>query len=140
MGVITACSSIDFKGNDFKALVYELMPKGSLEMWLYSNLEDNDQLHQHLNLMQRLNIAIDVAHAMDYMHNGNDPPVIHCDLKPANILLDENMTAHVGDFGLVKLLPQVFEQLQSSSSIGFRGTVGYAAPGNKITLTLVIQF
>ncbi|KNA04209.1 hypothetical protein SOVF_201770 [Spinacia oleracea] len=127
VGVITACSSIDFQGNVFKALVYELMSNGSLDRWLHSNPEDDYQL-QNLSLLQRLNIAIDVANALDYIHNGNDIPIIHCDLKPTNILIDVDMTAHVGDFGLVKLIPEISEQLHNSSSVGVRGTIGYAAP------------
>ena len=127
VGVITACSSIDFQGNDFKALVYEFMSNGSLDRWLHPSAEQDEQF-QSLSLLQRLNIAIDVAQALDYIHSGNETPIIHCNLKPTNILLDQDLTAHVGDFGLVKLLPKMSEQLYNSSSIGVRGTVGYAAP------------
>ncbi|XP_021755279.1 probable LRR receptor-like serine/threonine-protein kinase At3g47570 [Chenopodium quinoa] len=127
VGVITACSSIGFQGNVFKALVYELMSNGSLERWLHSNPEEDVQ-YQNLTLQQRLNIAIDLAHALDYIHNGIGTSIIHCDLKPSNILLDDDMTSHVGDFGLVKLIPEISEQLYNSSSVGVRGTVGYTAP------------
>ncbi|XP_021755925.1 LRR receptor-like serine/threonine-protein kinase EFR [Chenopodium quinoa] len=81
-----------------------------------------------LTFRERLNIAIDVAHALDYIHNGIGTSIIHCDLKPTNILLDDDMTAHIGDFGLVKLIPEIAEQLYNSSTIGVRGTVGYTAP------------
>ena len=81
--------------------------------------------------MQRLNIIIDIADALDYLHNNCEPPIVHCDLKPSNILLDEDLVAHVGDFGLAKILSEpVAEQLHDSKSLfGIRGTTGYVAPG-----------
>ncbi|XP_050257239.1 receptor kinase-like protein Xa21 [Quercus robur] len=127
--IITSCSSVDFQGNDFKALVYEFMPNGSLEKWLHMDLEtDTEQAKiQNLNLLQRTNIAIDVACALDYLHYHCLVPVVHCDLKPSNILFDYDMTAHVGDFGLAKLLSELTIPKQSSS-IGIRGTIGYTPP------------
>ncbi|KAA8534091.1 hypothetical protein F0562_031716 [Nyssa sinensis] len=127
--IITTCSSIDFQGNDFKALVYEFMPNGSLERWLHSSSEsDNGQDEpQTLNLHQRINVAIDVASALDYLHNHCEKTIIHCDLKPSNVLLDSDMVAHVGDFGLARYLPELSNPSQSSS-LGIRGTIGYAAP------------
>ncbi|XP_059286823.1 receptor kinase-like protein Xa21, partial [Lycium ferocissimum] len=92
--VITSCSN-----PDFKALVLEYMSNGSLEEWLHSN--DN-----FLNDIQRLDIMIDVANALEYLHHGYSTPVVHCDIKPSNILLDEDMTAHVTDFGVSKLLSE----------------------------------
>ncbi|THG02387.1 hypothetical protein TEA_004319 [Camellia sinensis var. sinensis] len=123
--VITSCSSIDFKGNDFKALVFEFMQNESLESWLYpSSLEQNDT--ENLNLTQRLNIAIDVALALEYLHHHYDIPIAHCDLKPGNVLLDNNLSARVGDFGLAKFLIATTgdSNYARSSSIGVRGTVG----------------
>jgi serine/threonine protein kinase len=81
--------------------------------------------------MQRLNIAVDVADAVDYLHSRCEPPVIHCDLKPSNILLDEDFVAHVGDFGLAKIVPEpaAEQRMNSKSSVGIRGTIGYIAPG-----------
>ncbi|KAM7462605.1 hypothetical protein LguiA_030726 [Lonicera macranthoides] len=119
--IITSCSSIDFGGNDFKALVYEFMPNGSLERWLHSNQEN-------LNLHQRISVAIDVAFALDYLHHESGKPVIHCDLKPSNILLDVDMVAHVGDFGLAKFSTPESENANQSQSVGVKGTIGYAAP------------
>ncbi|XP_031286476.1 probable LRR receptor-like serine/threonine-protein kinase At3g47570 [Pistacia vera] len=119
--VITSCSSIDFQGNDFKAIVYEYMPNGSLDKWLHPALEKN------LTLLKRINITIDVASAIDYLHYRCHEPILHCDLKPSNVLLDDDMTAHVGDFGLARFLPEVSNPNQSSF-VGVRGTIGYAAP------------
>ncbi|XP_050233450.1 probable LRR receptor-like serine/threonine-protein kinase At3g47570 [Mercurialis annua] len=102
--IISSCSSIDSRGHDFKALVYEFMPNGSLDGWLHPSPPDQPPQSSKLNLIQRLNIAIDVAAALDYLHHYCHVPVIHCDLKPSNILLDNDLTAHVCDFGLAKLL------------------------------------
>ncbi|GLT30559.1 hypothetical protein SLA2020_053530 [Shorea laevis] len=128
--IITSCSSIDFQGNDFKALVYELIPNGSLEHWLHSSAQetnDGQSKVQSLSLLQRINIAIDVASALDYLHYNCSKPIVHCDLKPSNILLDNDMTGHVGDFGLAKFILESKTPSQSSS-IGVRGTIGYTAP------------
>ncbi|KAL7164774.1 hypothetical protein ACSBR2_040639 [Camellia fascicularis] len=115
--IITACSSIDFKGNNFKALVFEFM---------------ENVLHEpkNLNFVQRLNIAIDVACALDYLHHHCEMAFIHCDLKPSNILLDGDLCAHVSDFGLAKIFSATngISSHQQSSSIGIRGTIGYVAP------------
>ncbi|XP_021720192.1 probable LRR receptor-like serine/threonine-protein kinase At3g47570 [Chenopodium quinoa] len=119
--VVTACSSMDFKGNDFKALVYEFMPNGNLQQWIHIG-----KYERTLNLIQRVNIAIDVACALDYLHNYCDIPIIHCDLKPSNILLDNDMVAHVGDFGLARF--HLHARVSYSSSLAVRGTVGYVAP------------
>ncbi|KAL7253383.1 hypothetical protein ACSBR1_007838 [Camellia fascicularis] len=127
--IITSCSSVDFQGNEFKALVYEFMPNGSLEGWLHSTPETNNGQNEHrrLNLLERINIAIDVACALDYLHHQCHTPIIHCDLKPSNILLDNDMVAHVGDFGLARFCPELTIPNQSSS-IGIRGSIGYVPP------------
>ncbi|XP_024198478.2 probable LRR receptor-like serine/threonine-protein kinase At3g47570 [Rosa chinensis] len=127
--IITACSSVDFRGNDFKALVYEFMENGSLEEWLHpiTGIEDAPMT---LSLIQRLDIAIDVACALDYLHNHCETPIVHCDLKPSNVLLDNDLIGHVADFGLARVLSRLPNNISAnqSSSIGIRGTVGYAAP------------
>ncbi|CAL5373621.1 unnamed protein product [Camellia sinensis] len=139
--VFTACSSVDYNGNDFKALVYEFMVNGSLEDWLHAN-ENEDEVHvesRNLNLLQRLNIVVDVASTLDYLHHRCSEPIVHCDLKPSNVLLNDEMIGHVGDFGLARFLPEgTYNSFATqSSSIGLRGSVGYAAPeygmGNEVT-------
>ncbi|KAL0323247.1 UNVERIFIED_CONTAM: putative LRR receptor-like serine/threonine-protein kinase [Sesamum angustifolium] len=130
--VLTACSGVDLQGNDFKALVYEYMPNGSLHDWLHPQL-DKDLTRgelRYLNLVQRLNIAIDIACAVEYLHLQSGTPIIHCDLKPSNVLLDDEFVGHVGDFGLARFLCKAtdsFSKHQTSSSL-VRGTIGYTAP------------
>ncbi|CAK9146335.1 unnamed protein product [Ilex paraguariensis] len=105
--VINSCSNLVFK-----AIVLEYMPNGSLEKWLYSP-----------NYF--LDIMIDVALALDYLHHGYSIPVVHCDLKPSNLLLDEHMVAHVSDFGIAKLLGE--ESIALTKTLA---TLGYIAPGD----------
>ncbi|XP_017629095.1 receptor kinase-like protein Xa21 [Gossypium arboreum] len=129
--VLTAVSGFDYQGNDFKALVYEFMEKGSLEDWLHPSVDMNEQeTVRNLNFFQRVTVAIDVAHALEYLHHRCETPIIHCDLKPSNILLHEEMVADISDFGLAKLLStdRVSYSANQSSSLGFRGTIGYAPP------------
>ncbi|CAN1187547.1 Probable LRR receptor-like serine/threonine-protein kinase At3g47570 [Linum perenne] len=134
--IITVCSSVDHQGNDFKALVYEYLANGSLEDWLHNPIERLDVSTRNLNFIQRINISIDISSAIDYLHNHCGSPIVHCDLKPSNILLDEDMVAHVGDFGLSIFISTIVNP--SSSSIGIKGTVGYAPPeygmGNQVSI------
>ncbi|KAI3793186.1 hypothetical protein L1987_35801 [Smallanthus sonchifolius] len=130
--VITSCSSVDYQGNDFKALVYDFMSNGSLDRWLYST-------HHKPNLVQRISIIKDVACALDYLHCRCGNVIVHCDLKPSNILLDADMVAHVGDFGLAKILSLEEGSINANmcSSSVIRGTIGYAppeyGPGNEVS-------
>lgn len=137
--ILTACSSVDYEGNNFKALVYEYMPNGSLGKWLHPARVDDDKSESHarilLSFLQRINVAIDVAYALDYLHHRCHATIVHCDIKPSNILLDDDMNAHLGDFGLAKLFFQGTEnhrQVQACS-IELRGSIGYIPPGNRST-------
>ena len=113
--IISSCSNSYI---DFKALVLEYVPNGSLERWLYSH-------NYCLDILQRLNIMIDVALAMEYLHHSCSTPIVHCDLKPSNILLDEDFGGHVGDFGIAKLLGEE-ESMRKTQTLA---TIGYMAPG-----------
>ena len=137
--ILTCCSSIDFRGNDFKALVFEYMANGSLQNWLSRDNEGDNMISgRNLKLIERLNIAIDVASALDYLHYHCPSPIVHRDLKPSNVLLDADMVAHVGDFGLARFVSATAQ----SSTVGMKGSIGYIAPGNKsaFTLFLIIIF
>ncbi|CAM8897819.1 unnamed protein product [Rhodiola kirilowii] len=130
--ILTTCSSIDYKGNEFMALVFELMPNGSLENWLHES--------RNMSVGQRLDVGIDIALALDYLHYGCEPPIVHCDLKPSNVLLDEDMVAHVGDFGLAKVMFDMSGEQSTtgqSSSYAVKGSIGYIPPeygmGSKIS-------
>ncbi|XP_047267456.1 probable LRR receptor-like serine/threonine-protein kinase At3g47570 [Capsicum annuum] len=110
--VITSCSNLDFK-----ALVLEYMPNGSLEKYFYSH-------NYFLDTNQRLSIMIDVACALEYLHHGCSLPVINCDVKPSNVLLDEDMVAHLSDFDISKLLGEDQGDLYTKTI----ATLGYIAP------------
>ncbi|KAF8694052.1 hypothetical protein HU200_038504 [Digitaria exilis] len=129
INIITCCSISDLNQDDFKALVFGFMPNGSLHRWLHHDVQSSEQWHG-LTLTERLNIAVDVADALDYLHNDCEPPIVHCDLKSSNILLNQEMVALVGDFGIARILPNsTSEQLiDSKSTIAIRGTIGYVAP------------
>lgn len=109
-----------------RMLVYEFMSNGSLANLLYN--EDR----QALSWEERLQIALDISHGIEYLHDGAVPPVIHRDLKSANILLDHSMRAKVADFGLSK------EEVFDGHNSGLKGTYGYIDPvyiaTNKFTM------
>ncbi|XP_060674046.1 probable LRR receptor-like serine/threonine-protein kinase At3g47570 isoform X2 [Ziziphus jujuba] len=127
--IITACSSIDHQGNDFKSLVFEFMANGSLDQWLHPR-DNEERQNKRLSLIQRLNIAIDVASALGYLHHDCETPIVHCDLKPSNALLDEDMVAHFGDFGLAKILFEASDipTEDQTMSVALRGSIGYIPP------------
>jgi serine/threonine protein kinase len=97
--------------------------------------EDGEQ--KSLELITRVHIAIDVAASLDYLHQYKPTPIVHCDLKPSNVLLDCDMVAHVGDFGLARFLHQ--DKDESTGWASMRGSVSYAAPGILLLLSLLIN-
>ncbi|XP_039173818.1 probable LRR receptor-like serine/threonine-protein kinase At3g47570 [Eucalyptus grandis] len=135
--ILSVCSSVDFHGNDFKALIYEFMANESLEEWLHSGTVGRDDEHgesRNLRLVQRLHIAIDIANAIEYLHKSCYSTIVHGDLKPSNVLLDNDMVARVGDFGLAKIISMVSAEATrvhdqgSSTSTVVRGSIGYVPP------------
>ncbi|CAL5348257.1 unnamed protein product [Camellia sinensis] len=131
--ILSVCSSEDFHGNEFKALVYEFMANGNLGNWLHQvGVGNNEQLEEPRNLtpIQKLDISMDIASALEYLHCGCESTIIHGDLKPSNVLLDDEMTAHIGDFGLAKIISTVSSDVArgQSNSVAIRGTIGYVAP------------
>nr|BAV91470.1 protein kinase superfamily protein [Freesia alba] len=97
-------------------LIYVYMTNGSLASHLYN------EKHEPLNWDLRINIALDVARGLEYLHDGAVPPVIHRDIKSSNILLDRSMNARVADFGLSR------EEMVNCHASNIRGTFGYLDP------------
>ncbi|MCO5605034.1 hypothetical protein L7F22_059211 [Adiantum nelumboides] len=102
-------------------LIYDYMQMGSLHDVIIKVAEHKVEL----SWPQRLDIAKDLATGLKYLHFECDPRVIHCDLKPGNILLDKDMVAHIGDFGLAKVIPDKHTHITGNN---LAGTVGYIAP------------
>ena len=122
--IITSCSNLHFKG-----LVFPFMSNKSLEKHLYPNIDDNNGEDVcQLGIKKRFDIAIDLAHAMEYLHHDSHVQVVHCDLKPNNVLLNEDMTGHVTDFGISKLIDAASTD-SFTSTISLKGSMGYIAPG-----------
>ncbi|KAK8696904.1 hypothetical protein V6N13_113075 [Hibiscus sabdariffa] len=101
-------------------LVYEFIPNGSLDNWIFPRNHPRGCLAWDL----RYRVAIDVAKALSYLHHDCRSRVLHLDVKPENILLDENYRAIVADFGLSKLMGKDESRVITT----IRGTRGYLAP------------
>ncbi|KAF7842252.1 receptor kinase-like protein Xa21 [Senna tora] len=128
--IISSCSNVDFK-----SLIMEFMPNGSLERWLYSH-------NYCLDFLQRLNIMIDIALALEYLHHGSSTPIVHCDVKPSNVLLDEDMVAHLSDFGISKLLGEEKLQIYTKTfaTVGIYGARSLHARHFFSFLALIFSF
>ncbi|KAJ0977766.1 hypothetical protein J5N97_013240 [Dioscorea zingiberensis] len=104
-----------------RLLAYEYMPKNSLDRWIFRTDKDGSAL---LDWDRRYSIALGTAKGLAYLHEDCDSKIVHCDIKPENVLLDDNFVAKVSDFGLAKLMTRE----QSHVFTTLRGTRGYLAP------------
>ncbi|GLU18241.1 hypothetical protein SLE2022_345510 [Rubroshorea leprosula] len=106
-----------------RALIYEFMPNGSLDKFIFkeSTLEDN----QRLGWERLYSIAIGIAQGLEYLHHRCNSRILHLDIKPQNILLDEEFCPKIFDFGLSKLCTRKDSIV---SMLEARGTIGYIAP------------
>ncbi|XP_068666608.1 LEAF RUST 10 DISEASE-RESISTANCEUS RECEPTOR-LIKE PROTEIN KINASE-like 2.4 [Aristolochia californica] len=105
-----------------RALIYEFMPNGSLEKYIFSQEEDETK---SLSWEKIHEIALGIARGLEYMHRGCDMRILHFDIKPHNILLDENFIPKISDFGLAKMSPAGKSFVTMTAA---RGTIGYMAP------------
>ncbi|XP_044497143.1 G-type lectin S-receptor-like serine/threonine-protein kinase SD2-5 [Mangifera indica] len=103
-----------------RLLVYEYMANSSLDKWIFKT--DNES--QLLSWSTRFNIAVGTAKGLAYLHEECEVKIVHCDIKPENVLLDDHFTAKVSDFGLAKLM----NREESLVYTTLRGTRGYLAP------------
>ena len=103
-----------------RALVYDFMPNGSLDKYVLSR-----QGNTTLSWQKMYEISLGVARGIEYLHRGCDMQILHFDIKPHNVLLDENFAPKVSDFGLAKLYPTNNNTVMLTAA---RGTIGYIAP------------
>ncbi|CAN8233032.1 unnamed protein product [Cochlearia groenlandica] len=107
-----------YEGNK-RAIVYEFLENGSMDKFI------SRKKSLKLDVTVLYGIALGVARGLEYLHYGCKTRIVHFDIKPQNILLDENLYPKVSDFGLAKLC----EKRESIVSlIDTRGTIGYIAP------------
>ncbi|XP_059455085.1 LEAF RUST 10 DISEASE-RESISTANCE LOCUS RECEPTOR-LIKE PROTEIN KINASE-like 2.1 [Corylus avellana] len=111
-----------FEGSK-RTLIYEFMPNGSLEKFIYK--ENHSKANCHLEWETIYKIALGIARGLEYLHRGCNTRILHFDIKPHNILLDENFCPKISDFGLAKICSK---EESIISMLGARGTIGYVAP------------
>lgn len=112
--------SLEEEGKE-RALVYEYMPNGTLEKFI-----NNDT--NHLGWKKLLQIATEIAQGLEYLHRGCDKKILHLDIKPSNILLDEHFRPKISDFGLAKLCKRKESTTKITDDRRGVGTRGYIAP------------
>ncbi|XP_044489874.1 LEAF RUST 10 DISEASE-RESISTANCE LOCUS RECEPTOR-LIKE PROTEIN KINASE-like 2.1 isoform X1 [Mangifera indica] len=106
-----------------RALIYEFMSNGSLEKFIFER--NQFKIDHKLKWEELYKIAVGIARGLEYLHRGCNTRILHFDIKPHNILLDEDFCPKISDFGLAKICPQK-ESIVSMT--GARGTIGYIAP------------
>ena len=106
-----------------RTLVYEFMPNGSLDKFIYN--QESSSTNCQLEQKTLFEIAVGIACGLKYLHRGCSTRILHFDIKPQNILLDENFCPKISDFGLAKLCQR---NESFVSMLGARGTIGYIAP------------
>ncbi|XP_019441417.1 PREDICTED: rust resistance kinase Lr10-like isoform X2 [Lupinus angustifolius] len=107
-----------------RALIYEFMPNGSLEKFIYEEKKPSN-VDLQIDCQTLYEIAIGVARGLEYLHRGCNTRILHFDIKPHNILLDEDFCPKISDFGLAKICTR---KESIVSIFGARGTAGYIAP------------
>ncbi|XP_041009952.1 rust resistance kinase Lr10-like [Juglans microcarpa x Juglans regia] len=113
---------IGFCADGFRrALVYEFLPNGSLEKFISSP----DAKNNFLGWAKLQNIALGIARGIEYLHQGCDQRILHFDIKPSNVLLDQNFNPKISDFGLAKLCSKDQSMVSMTTA---KGTIGYIAP------------
>ncbi|CAL9779702.1 unnamed protein product [Musa acuminata subsp. burmannicoides] len=105
-----------------RALVYEFMPNGSLEKFIYA---EDSETRTPIGLEKLYDISVGIARGLEYLHRGCNTRIVHFDIKPHNILLDQDFCPKISDFGLAKLGSPKESILSMAAP---RGTVGYIAP------------
>ncbi|KAJ8775031.1 hypothetical protein K2173_020035 [Erythroxylum novogranatense] len=103
-----------------RALVYEFMPNGSLDKYLFS-----PEVTNSISIEKMYEISLGVARGIEYLHRGCAMQILHFDIKPHNILLDENFVPKISDFGIAKLCDTKNTVVSLTCA---RGTLGYMAP------------